>query len=168
MSSFSLCHNLAEEERGGCFTLLFGCSVLCLFLMVRWVGLQLVIVAFPGHTHFLNLFFLYKKAFTLTLFELPHKMTCIGVCDLVTLNLKCCMLRATQTRQVALQGIFCPSLGAQFRPHSQSKIATLFPQYHVGFSQIKKLATPGSVVGLATDCAKRHGILYQGAYVLIT
>ena len=26
------------------------------------------------------------------------------------------------------QGIFCPSLGAQFRPHSQSKIATFFPK----------------------------------------
>ena len=25
-------------------------SVLCLFLMVPWVGLQCVIVAFPGHT----------------------------------------------------------------------------------------------------------------------
>ena len=25
------------------------------------------------------------------------------------------------------QGIFCPSLGAEFRPHSQSKIATFFP-----------------------------------------
>ena len=26
-------------------------SVLCLFLMVQWVGLWCVIVAFPGHTH---------------------------------------------------------------------------------------------------------------------
>ena len=26
-----------------------------------------------------------------------------------------------------LKGIFCPSLGAEFRPHSQSKIATFFP-----------------------------------------
>ena len=25
------------------------------------------------------------------------------------------------------EGIFCPSLGAEFRPHSQSKIATFFP-----------------------------------------
>ena len=25
---------------------------LCLFLMVSWVGLQNVIVVFPGHTHF--------------------------------------------------------------------------------------------------------------------
>ena len=25
------------------------------------------------------------------------------------------------------QGILCPFLGAEFRPHSQSKIATLFP-----------------------------------------
>ena len=28
-------------------------SVLCLFLTVPWVGLQCVIVAFPGHTHLL-------------------------------------------------------------------------------------------------------------------
>ena len=27
--------------------------VLCLFLTVLWVGLQSVIVAFPGHTHLL-------------------------------------------------------------------------------------------------------------------
>ena len=27
---------------------------LCLFLLVLWVGLQLVIVVFPGHTHFLK------------------------------------------------------------------------------------------------------------------
>ena len=37
-----------EEERAGCFTLssccLVGVSVLCLFLMVLWVGLQCVIV----------------------------------------------------------------------------------------------------------------------------
>ena len=36
------------------------------------------------------------------------------------------------------QGIFCPPLGAEFRPHSQSKLAT-FPQYHVClFFPIKK------------------------------
>ena len=28
-------------------------SVLCLFLTVMWVGLQCVIVTFPGHTHLL-------------------------------------------------------------------------------------------------------------------
>ena len=28
-------------------------STLCLFLIVSWVGLQFVIVAFPGHTYFL-------------------------------------------------------------------------------------------------------------------
>ena len=28
-------------------------SVLCLLLVVLWIGLQCVIVAFPGHTHFL-------------------------------------------------------------------------------------------------------------------
>ena len=29
--------------------------------------------------------------------------------------------------RIKYQGIFCPSLGAEFWPHSQSKIATLFP-----------------------------------------
>ena len=28
-------------------------NVLCLFLMVQWVGLQCVIAVFPGHTHLL-------------------------------------------------------------------------------------------------------------------
>ena len=31
------------------------------------------------------------------------------------------------------QGIFCPSLGAEFRPHIQSKKSHLFSQYHVSF-----------------------------------
>ena len=29
-------------------------KALCLFLMVSWVGLQCVVVAFPGPTHFWN------------------------------------------------------------------------------------------------------------------
>ena len=29
-------------------------GILCLFLTMPWVGLQCVIVAFPGHTHFLG------------------------------------------------------------------------------------------------------------------
>ena len=33
-------------------------GVLWLFLPVPWVGLQCVIVAFPDHTHFLNMDFL--------------------------------------------------------------------------------------------------------------
>ena len=42
---------------------------------------------------------------------------------------------------VLLQGIFCLSLGAEFRPHSQSKIVSFFPQYmyHVCFSQLRKV-----------------------------
>ena len=45
----------------GCFTLLAFCchmtvNILCLFLTVLWVGLQCVIVAFSGHTHFLFVF----------------------------------------------------------------------------------------------------------------
>ena len=29
-------------------------GVMCLFLMVQWVGLQFVFVAFPGHNHLLS------------------------------------------------------------------------------------------------------------------
>ena len=56
--TFHFCNHLAEEEIAGCFTLIvfllellivFG--ALCLFLAVSWVGLQCVIVAFPGHTY---------------------------------------------------------------------------------------------------------------------
>ena len=42
-------------EREG-WLLYFGCylvGVLCLFLTMPWFGLQYLIVAFPGHTHFL-------------------------------------------------------------------------------------------------------------------
>ena len=47
----------AGEERAGCFTLIifllsFVSKFSCLFLVVPWVGLQCVIVAFPPHTHF--------------------------------------------------------------------------------------------------------------------
>ena len=31
-------------------------SILCLFLTVPWVGMQCVIVVFPGHTHFFMLY----------------------------------------------------------------------------------------------------------------
>ena len=41
--------------------------------------------------------------------------------------------------QLPDQGIFYPSLGAEFRPNSQSKIATFFSQYHVCFSQLRKV-----------------------------
>ena len=55
---FRVCNHLGGEKKNGCFTLIaFQChltvSVLCLFLTVPWVGLQCVIVAFPGHTHLL-------------------------------------------------------------------------------------------------------------------
>ena len=38
-----------------------------------------------------------------------------------------------QSQQFKCQGIFWPSLGAEFWPHSQSKIATFSPQNHVCF-----------------------------------
>ena len=37
------------------------------------------------------------------------------------------LVLSSMSRQVEFQGIFCPSIGAEFRPHSQSKIATFFP-----------------------------------------
>ena len=57
------------------------------------------------------------------------------------------LLFATLRRQVFLcqgpyittQGIFYPSLGVEFQPHSQSKVVTLFSQIHVCFSQLKKV-----------------------------
>ena len=48
-----LSDHLAEEKRAGCFTLmmlLLSVCVLCPFLMVPWVGLRSVIVAF--HTSY--------------------------------------------------------------------------------------------------------------------
>ena len=43
------------RTRAGCYTLCCGCLCLVsLFLMVLWVGLRSVIVAFPGPTHMLS------------------------------------------------------------------------------------------------------------------
>ena len=43
---------IAEEERSGCFTLCSSChvtvNVLCLFLLMLWVGMWFVIVTLPG------------------------------------------------------------------------------------------------------------------------
>ena len=52
--SFLVCNHFNEVA----LLLLSSCghlavSVLCLFLTVPWVGLQCVIVAFPGHSHLL-------------------------------------------------------------------------------------------------------------------
>ena len=45
---------MGKIERAGCFTFgLLTVSVLCLFLMVPWVGLQCVIVVFPDHAQLL-------------------------------------------------------------------------------------------------------------------
>ena len=50
----------SSRDRWRCFTLYSWChvavSVLCLFLTVPWVGMQCVLVAFPGHTYFLVLY----------------------------------------------------------------------------------------------------------------
>ena len=58
LSGLSLLQSSGEEEIAGCFTLIVFLhlsvfSALCLFLMVSWVGLQCVIVAFPSHTYLL-------------------------------------------------------------------------------------------------------------------
>ena len=50
-------NHLEEVERAGCFAFIAnGCLVtvnaMWLFLTVPWVGLQCVIVVFPGHTYF--------------------------------------------------------------------------------------------------------------------
>ena len=47
---FEFCNYLPGEEGAGWFTLIvFWCHALCRFLTVPWVGLQCVIVAFPGN-----------------------------------------------------------------------------------------------------------------------
>ena len=58
----------AEEERGGCFSLIVFlqscdslCSVSSFLWQVPWIGLCFVNVAFPGHTHFLILLHLGLK-----------------------------------------------------------------------------------------------------------
>ena len=56
--AFHFRNHLARDEIAGCFplivfllALLIVLSALCLFLTVSWIGLQCVIVAFPGHTY---------------------------------------------------------------------------------------------------------------------
>ena len=44
---------LAGEKGAGCFTLYVLWLCFCRFLAVPWVGLQSVIVVFPGNTHLL-------------------------------------------------------------------------------------------------------------------
>ena len=52
------CDHLEEEEKSGCFAILYyrctvTINVLWLFLTLSRVGLQCVIVIFPDYTHFL-------------------------------------------------------------------------------------------------------------------
>ena len=53
---FYVCNNLDEEERAGCFAFIVlgivTVSVMWLFLIILWAGLQCVIVVFPVNTHF--------------------------------------------------------------------------------------------------------------------
>ena len=49
----TFCNHLAEEERAGCFILIAFLIFPCLLLTVVWVGLQSVLVGFPGHTYLL-------------------------------------------------------------------------------------------------------------------
>ena len=57
LRGLSLLQSSGRGRIAGCFTLIVFLLVLflvfgaqCLFLTVSWVGLQCVIVAFPGHT----------------------------------------------------------------------------------------------------------------------
>ena len=59
LRGLSLLQSYGRGRIAGCFTLIvfllalffFVFGVLCLFLTMSWVGLQCVIVAFPGHTY---------------------------------------------------------------------------------------------------------------------
>ena len=58
LSPFSFCNHIEEKEEAGCFAIIvlqMYCykNVMRLFLNVRWVGLQCVIVVLPDHTHLL-------------------------------------------------------------------------------------------------------------------
>ena len=61
MSPFKFCNHLTEVEREreswlfyfNCVLAFMSIIVPCLFLLVPWVGLWCVIVAFPSHTHLL-------------------------------------------------------------------------------------------------------------------
>ena len=59
--------------------------------------------------------------------------------------------------------IFCPSLGAEFRPHSQSKIATFSPiQYHICFSELRKVKKKKKIPYLlGTTTIMRNSEPYQ-------
>ena len=53
ISSFAI---ISLEKRPGCFTFIALCCdfyIMCLFLMMQLVGVQCVILAFPGHTYLL-------------------------------------------------------------------------------------------------------------------
>ena len=51
---FCFSNHLSEEERAGCLILtVFWLSVLCLYVTILCVGLQCVIVAFPGYKPYL-------------------------------------------------------------------------------------------------------------------
>ena len=61
--AFQFCNHLVKEEIAGYFTfivflLLSVFGALCLFLTVSLVGLQCVIMAFPGHTFFYFSYFI--------------------------------------------------------------------------------------------------------------
>ena len=63
-----------------CALAVVAVCVMCLFLLVLWLSLWSVIVAFPGHTHFLQSSRGGKLSgyFTLVLFQL----SCGGLCSM--------------------------------------------------------------------------------------
>ena len=54
-------NHLHEEKRADCFEFCYLChvvaSVLCVVLAVLWFALRSPIVSFPGHTHFIYIYF---------------------------------------------------------------------------------------------------------------
>ena len=75
LSGLSLWQSSGRGRIAGCFTLIvfllalflvFG--ALCLFLTVSWVGLQCVIVAFPGQTYLFLGYITHDRFFSLSYF----------------------------------------------------------------------------------------------------
>ena len=73
-------------------------------------------------------------------YQLPLISTALLSLDLILVNTVCLIaaifLGQHDIAPFQWQGIFCPSLGAEFRPHSEPKIATFFPNTMSDFPPI--------------------------------
>ena len=79
LSGLSLLQSSGRERIAGCFTLIVFLLALflvfstpCLFLMVSSVGLQYVIMAFPGHTYLFLRYITHGCFFFSFIFHLPN------------------------------------------------------------------------------------------------